>query len=133
MRQELERYLAQNHLEAIVTLHGNQSKETILHAYQSSHFLILPSKSEGWPKVVAEAMFWGCVPIASPVSCVAYMMGNGSRGLLLTERLEADVNKIYKLVSDKEQYQRMAREGLNWSRQFTTDKFELEIMKLLRG
>ncbi|MCL9769754.1 glycosyltransferase [Flavobacterium sp. HXWNR69] len=133
MRQELERYLAQNHLEAIVTLHGNQSKETILHAYQSSHFLILPSKSEGWPKVVAEAMFWGCVPIASPVSCVAYMMGNGSRGLLLTERLEADVNKIYKLVSDKEQYQRMAIEGLNWSRQFTTDKFELEIMKLLRG
>ncbi len=133
MRQELERYLAQNHLEAIVTLHGNQSKETILHAYQSSHFLILPSKSEGWPKVVAEAMFWGCVPIASPVSCVAYMMGNGSRGLLLTERLEADVNKIYKLVLDKEQYQRMAREGLNWSRQFTTDKFELEIMKLLRG
>ncbi len=78
-------------------------------------------------------MFWGCVPIASPVSCVAYMMGNGSRGLLLTERLETDVNKIYKLVLDKEQYQRMAIEGLNWSRQFTTDKFELEIMKLLRG
>ena len=133
MRQELERYLAQNHLEAIVTLHGNQSKETILHAYQSSHFLILPSKSEGWPKVVAEAMFLGCVPIASPVSCVAYMMGDGSRGILLNEVLQNDVSQIRNVLKHQELYKQMALEGQSWSRQFTTDEFEMEIKKLLKG
>ena len=133
LRKELELYIAQNKLEPIVTLKGNQSKESVLKAYQSSHFLILPSKSEGWPKVVAEAMFWGCVPIASPVSCVPFMMGNGSRGIILKEQLNNDVNQIRNVLNNQEVYKKMASEGQTWSRQFTTDKFEAEIKKLLRG
>lgn len=132
LRKELELYIAQNKLEPIVTLKGNQSKETVLKAYQTSHFLILPSKSEGWPKVVAEAMFWGCVPIASPVSCVSYMMGNGRRGVILQEELNQDVDQIEAVISKQEVYQKMASEGQTWSRQFTTDKFEAEIRKLLK-
>lgn len=133
LRKDLEHYIAQNNLETIVALKGNQSKETVLKGYQNSHFLILPSKSEGWPKVVAEAMFWGCVPIASPVSCVSFMMGNGSRGIILQEELNQDVDQIEAVISKQEVYQKMASEGQTWSRQFTTDKFEAEIKKLLRG
>ena len=133
LRKELEHYISQNNLEAIVFLKGNQNKETVLKGYQNSHFLILPSKSEGWPKVVAEAMFWGCVPIASPVSCVSYMMGNGSRGVVLQEDLNQDVNQIKTVINNQELYQKMASEGQTWSRQFTTDRFEAEIKKLLRG
>ena len=133
LRKELEHYISQNNLEAIVFLKGNQNKETVLKGYQNSHFLILPSKSEGWPKVVAEAMFWGCVPIASPVSCVSYMMGNGRRGVILQEELNQDVDQIEAVISKQEVYQKMASEGQTWSRQFTTDKFEAEIKKLLRG
>ncbi len=133
LRKELELYITQNNLESIISLKGNHSRETVLKAYQSSHFLILPSKSEGWPKVVAEAMFWGCVPIASPVSCVSYMMGNGSRGVILQEELNQDVDQIKIVINNQELYQKMASEGQTWSRQFTTDKFEVEISKLLRG
>ncbi len=132
LRKELELYITQNNLESIISLKGNHSKETVLKAYQSSHFLILPSKSEGWPKVVAEAMFWGCVPIASPVSCVSYMMGNGSRGIILKEQLDFDVNQIINVLKNQEVYLKMSSEGQSWSRQFTTDKFEAEIRKLLK-
>jgi len=132
LRKELELYITQNKLESIITLKGNQTKETVLKGYQNSHFLILPSKSEGWPKVVAEAMFWGCVPIASPVSCVSYMMGNGNRGIVLQEVLNQDVSQIITIIKDQDLYQKMAFEGQTWSRQFTTDKFEAEIKKLLR-
>lgn len=133
LRPTLETYIKQNSLQDIVFLRGNQSKETVLKGYQTSHFLILPSKSEGWPKVVAEAMFWGCVPIASPVSCVPYMMGNGSRGIVLKEQLDFDVNQIINVLKNQEVYLKMTSEGKAWSRQFTTDKFEVEIKKLLRG
>ena len=133
MKSEIETYIRNNDLESIIQLKGNQSKDAILTAYQNSHFLILPSKSEGWPKVVAEAMFWGCVPIASPVSCVSYMMGNGSRGVILQEELNQDVDQIKIVINNQELYQKMASEGQTWSRQFTTDKFEAEIKKLLRG
>ena len=133
LRKDLEHYIAQNNLETIVTLKGNQNKETVLKGYQNSHFLILPSKSEGWPKVVAEAMFWGCVPIASPVSCVPFMMGNGSRGIVLKEQLHNDVSQIRNVLNNQEVYKKMALDGQTWSRQFTTDKFEIEIRKLLRN
>ena len=133
MKSEIETYIRNNDLESIIQLKGNQSKDAILTAYQNSHFLILPSKSEGWPKVVAEAMFWGCVPIASPVSCVSYMMGNGSRGVILQEELNQDVDQIKIVINNQELYQKMASEGQTWSRQFTTDKFEAEISKLLNG
>ena len=133
LRKDLEHYIAQNNLETIVTLKGNQTKETVLKGYQNSHFLILPSKSEGWPKVVAEAMFWGCVPIASPVSCVPFMMGNGSRGIVLKEQLHNDVSQIRNVLNNQELYKKMALDGQTWSRQFTTDKFEIEIRKLLRN
>ncbi|WP_438963149.1 glycosyltransferase [Nonlabens sp.] len=58
-----------------VTVHGNQPLEVVTQAYKTAHFSFLLSKSEGWPKAVAEAMFWGCIPIASKVSCVPWMLG----------------------------------------------------------
>lgn len=131
LRTDLERYIVENNLESLISLKGNQSKETVLKVYQSHHFLILPSKSEGWPKVVAEAMFWGCVPIVSKVSCVSYMLGHGARGIQLEEQLEKDVSQVIRLLSNELLYQKMASEGQSWSRQFTTDKFEEEIKKLV--
>ena len=133
MKSEIETYIRNNDLESIIQLKGNQSKDAILTAYQNSHFLILPSKSEGWPKVVAEAMFWGCVPIASPVSCISYMMGNGSRGILLHEKIQEDINQIDMVINNQDFYHKIASEGQSWSQQFTTDKFEAEISKLLNG
>lgn len=133
LRTEIEHYISQNNLSELIKLKGNQPKETILEAYQTSHFLILPSKSEGWPKVIAEAMFWGCVPIASPVSCVTYMMGNGSRGIILREKLCEDANQITEVINNQVLYQKMVSEGQSWSQQFTTNMFETEISKLLKG
>ncbi len=132
LRKELENYIVLNQLEAIVVLKGNQSKETVLEVYQKSHFLLLPSKSEGWPKVVAEAMIWGCVPIVTPVSCVPYMLNKGERGILLSLDLEQDIDQIETEIKNKESYLEKAQNGLSWSREFTIDTFELEIEKLVK-
>lgn len=39
--------------------------------YAKAHLLILPSMSEGFPKVVAEAASFGCVPVVSDVFAVS--------------------------------------------------------------
>jgi hypothetical protein len=44
--------------------------------------VLLPSNSEGWPKAIAEGMFWGCVQLQTAVSCVPYMLDYGKEGLL---------------------------------------------------
>ena len=131
LRKELEQYIQANALQELVHLKGNQTKETIKEAYQKSHFLLLPSKSEGWPKVVAEAMFWGCVPIATPVSCVPYMVDYGNRGVLLTENLNKDIEALLQLVNNSSVYELKSKAAQNWSQHYTTDLFEAEIKKLL--
>lgn len=128
---ELQHQIIKNNLQSDVFLHGNQSTEVVTKAFQNSHFVVLPSKSEGWPKVIAEGMFWGSVPIATPVSCVPNMLGHGSRGIVLTLHIDHDLNTILALVNDPLKYHEMRLLAANWSRTFTTDYFESEIKKIL--
>ena len=126
-------YIVSNRLESYVYLHGNQLKDVVKQAYKESHFLIFISKSEGWPKVVAEAMFWGCLPIASNVSCVEDMLGYGNRGAILnassTEKEVVEIIKEY--LKDKEIYKKEVELAKNWSQKYTLDRFENEIKNFL--
>ena len=130
-RELLEAYISKHNLGAFITLEGNQNKETVLEAYQKSHFLILASKSEGWPKVVAEAMFWGCIPVATKVSCVPNMLDGGNRGLLLEMDFENDVTQLTQLISNRPFIKQMTEKAVAWSRLYTLEKFESEIKALL--
>lgn len=131
-RTKLEHYIEKNELGQIISLEGNQTQETIKKAYQNSHFVILPSSSEGWPKAVAEAMFWGCVPIATPVSCVPWMLDYGNRGLLLEMNLEKDVLQAERLIQSQDFFDQMRGNASAWSRKFTMDVFEEEVKKLVK-
>jgi glycosyltransferase involved in cell wall biosynthesis len=127
----LDGYIAKNGLKNLVSLVGNQTQETVKKAYKSSHFVILPSHSEGWPKAIAEGMFWGCVPVATPVSCVPFMLDFGNRGVLLEIDLQKDVLRMETLLKNENEYQNMSLRSSDWSRQFTIDVFEMEIRKML--
>jgi glycosyltransferase involved in cell wall biosynthesis len=127
MKNALEQYISDFNLNNSAKLHGNQNSKTLQEVYQKSHFLILPSRSEGWPKAVAEAMFWGCIPIATPVSCIASMLGNGERGILLDLNLNSDVKKISAHLESKELFQAKSKLAASWSQKYTLDYFDSEI------
>ena len=131
-RKNIEEYILKNELQKSVTLHGNKTTPIIQKAYQESHFVLLPSQSEGWPKVIAEGMFWGCVPIATSISCVPSMLDYGNRGLLLQVDLEKDAKTTEGLINNEELYQKMMAHGVVWSRKYTLDYFEQEIKLLLQ-
>ncbi|MCX2837503.1 glycosyltransferase [Salinimicrobium sp. MT39] len=150
-REKLETYVRENHLEQLISIKGNRPLEDLKKAYQKAHFVILPSKSEGWPKALAEGMFFGCIPIATPVSCVPWMLDYGSRGVLLedlSQRLTAngqklnrsvqraedrgqDVLKIAQLLADQEEMEKMSEESKKWSQHYTLERFEEAIKKVL--
>ncbi len=131
LKNELQHYIIKNKLTNHIYIMGYFNKLQTKAAYQNSHFLVLASKSEGWPKAVAEAMFWGCVPIASPVSCVPTMLNNGQRGLLLKNNLEEAISMILELINQTNQYDDMSHDAKQWSQQFTLNKFEIAIKKLI--
>jgi glycosyltransferase involved in cell wall biosynthesis len=130
-RGTLEQYITGNDLGAAVILHGNCDRETIKKAYQSAHFLLFISQSEGWPKAVAEAMFWGCLPITGKVSCIPYMLANGERGALVNANADEIVTVVENYLQHPDKYDQQATKAMDWSRQFTMEKFEEEIGKIM--
>ena len=111
-------------------MNGNVDQNKLIDAYKKSHFCILPSMSEGWPKAIAEGMFFGCVPIVTRVSCVPWMLNNGKRGILIRDFHDA-VNSIEIIIKNPDIYLEMSKNAFEWSRQYTLEEFEKAIAKLL--
>lgn len=129
LKDEIQLYIQQNSLSDKVFVHGNQNQEVVKSAYKKSHFCILLSKSEGWPKALAESMFFGCIPIATKISCIPYMLDNGGRGLLVQPDVKNVVENIFKQTT--QEFYEMSSKCTTWSQQFTLDYFKNSIEKLI--
>ena len=131
LKDDLLKYIHQNNLQHVVYVHGNQDKHTIKEALKSAHFLLLLSKSEGWPKAIAEAMFFGVIPIATAVSCLPNMLDFGKRGILVEAELSKIVERIVSHLDDELLLNTMSEAAYKWSQKYTLDVFEKEIVKLI--
>ncbi|NBC58472.1 MAG: glycosyltransferase [Bacteroidetes bacterium] len=132
LRPKLDQWINQHQAENWVKLHGNQPKAVIKKALKYSHFMILPSQSEGWPKAVAEAMFWGCIPIVPRISCVPWMLAEGQRGILMHPHdIKKDINQLQSLIQQPEKLEQISKSAAEWSQQYTLDRFEKEITYLI--
>ncbi|MCB0079131.1 MAG: glycosyltransferase family 4 protein [Anaerolineales bacterium] len=70
-RQEIEAHASAIGVGEQVTFYGWVARTELAPFYEQAHFFILPSQcSEGWPKVLCEAMAYGVVPLASDVSSI---------------------------------------------------------------
>ncbi|MCR9134052.1 MAG: glycosyltransferase family 4 protein [bacterium] len=130
-RAAVEERVLHEKLSADVDLLGNVSSERVKTELQNAHFLLFASKSEGWPKVVAEAMWWGCIPITTAVSCVPEMVGNGQRGQLVAPLVSEITNTISRLLEDTSERENMKEQAELWSREYTLERFESEIKTMI--
>jgi len=127
----LEQKICDFGLKDNVSLLGNISAEKVKEVLVDSHFLIFISRSEGWPKAVSEAMWWGCLPITTSVSCVPWMLDNGKRGELVSGMANEVSEIIERYLYDENSFEIKSRKAMEWSRIYTLEKFESEIHKLI--
>lgn len=76
----------QKQVEALalpVKFHGYLSRAQVHQIYKTSQAILLPSASEGFPKVIAEAMNYGCLPIVSDVSSISHYIQHQENGFLM--------------------------------------------------
>ncbi|MBP1841334.1 glycosyltransferase family 4 protein [Formosa algae] len=129
---DVRAYITAHSLEEQITVHGNQDKTVVKAALLKAHFNILLSKSEGWPKAVAEGMFYGCLPVTTAVSCVSWMVGEGQRGIIVEPSLEQAVDHFI-VVFTASDLNIMAEAALNWSQLYTYNRMEADIKSVLEG
>lgn len=131
LKEKLQAYSKSHNLSGVITFHGNQDKDVIKEALKHAHFSILASKSEGWPKAIAEAMFFGVIPIATSISCVPDMLDKGNRGILISNNLDKAIAVIEAHLKHEDNLIIMSEKALKWSQNYTLEVFEEEIKTLI--
>lgn len=127
----LNEYIEYNRLGKFVSLRGNVNATELKKHYKESHFLIFLSDSEGWPKVVAEAMFFGCLPITTSVSCVPDMLAYGERGDLIHKDSKQVMETLEYYFEHPDEYQSKSIKARVWSNHYTLELFQSEILNLI--
>ena len=79
-RPLLEQKIAESGMTDAVTLHGWLPRTALGEIYARNHLFLMTSRTEGWPKVLSEAMAYGVVPIASAISCIPDYLGKFRTG-----------------------------------------------------
>lgn len=86
------------YINSTIIFHGFLEKDAISSIYSKCDFIILPSKSEGFPKVIGEAMNYGCIPIVSDVSCISQYIKDGINGFLIKPITSKEIIKNMQLA-----------------------------------
>ena len=105
--------------------YGNLTQVELFEILKKSDCIILPSKSEGFPKVLAEAMNFGCIPIASNVGSISHYIKDGASGMIMNEISLNGLNEAWNnfLSIQNNEKQTIASNGFEISQKFTFEKY----------
>ncbi|MGE6450728.1 glycosyltransferase family 4 protein [Pseudoalteromonas tetraodonis] len=78
-------FVSDNELNSMVSLHGWLSKKDVINVLSLGHVFVLPSKAEGFPNAMLEAMSLGLPTIVTDVGSVKDTLQNYYNGILLSE------------------------------------------------
>jgi glycosyltransferase involved in cell wall biosynthesis len=96
--------------------------------YNRADVFVLPSLSEGSPRVVLEAMGHSLPVVATPVGNVADLLGGGRRGVLVRPSDPASLaGGIERIVRDGEFRRQAIREGYAFARLHNLDTFARKV------
>ena len=102
--------------------------------YATAHFILLPSQSEGWPKVLSEAMAFGVVPIAAAVSSIPQILAETGAGFAFAPAdIAGMAGAVARLAADPAGWSAAALAGVAAARRFTYRAYQLAVAYLFAG
>ncbi|HBR55446.1 MAG TPA: capsular biosynthesis protein [Flavobacteriaceae bacterium] len=110
--------------------HGFLPREKVFNVYRDCQFLMLPSTaSEGFPKVIAEGMNFGCIPIVSNVSSIGQYIDK-SNGYVVTPTTAEELWNILVEIkqTNKQELLKKATQGYATASKFTFEHYNSRIL-----
>ncbi len=99
--------------------------------YAAAHFILLPSQSEGWPKVLSEAMAFGVVPVAAAVSSIPQILAETGAGFAYApDDIAGMAGAVARLVADPAAWSAAALAGVTAARRFTYRAYQQAVADL---
>jgi glycosyltransferase involved in cell wall biosynthesis len=126
------RLIAELGLSGRVRLHGWLTPSQMRTRYEQAHFALLPSRSEGWPKVLSEAMVFGAVPVAGAVSCISDVFARTGTGVACPPGdIESFADAIEELVREPARWDAYRRSGQASAALFTYEAYVDQVRRML--
>jgi glycosyltransferase involved in cell wall biosynthesis len=133
-REMFERRAVELGVSSWVSFQGGLPRASLGHFYDLAHFILLPSVcSEGWPKVLSEAMAYGAVPIATSISSIPQFLKTFSTGQTIhspNPKLFSDVIQAY--LRDPARWREDSSNALKAASRFSYGNYLRAVAELLK-
>lgn len=110
-----------------VTFHGQVGRHRVLDLLADADLFVFPTRSEGFPKAVAEALAVGLPVVTSPVSVLPHLVGD-ERGVML-DRNEPDcvAEAVRRICADPGRFRAMSESARETGRSLTLEAWTGQI------
>jgi glycosyltransferase involved in cell wall biosynthesis len=117
-----------------VHFHGRVDHERVLQLLRNASLFCYPTRaSEGFPKVVLEALACGLPVITTRVSVLPQLLAEGCGVLLDAATPEAAAAAVRLCLSDSRQYVAMSNHALETARQYSLENWRDTLRNLMRS
>lgn len=117
-------------LDTVIYFWGH--REDVADFYRAADLFILPSKQEGLPVVLMEAMASGLPVVASDIRGCRDLIDSGESGLLIQMESEQIISVIQKLRSNKQMRKKYSECALDKVKQYDQRKVVCQVLNLYR-
>lgn len=132
-REAYESYVRESNIREHVAFLGWVPKPDLKNYYARAHFIILPSASEGWPKVLSEGMAYGAVPVASSVSAIPQILAETGAGLAVGSHTpQAYADAVLRFVHQPDAWRAASSAGIEASCRFTYSYYLGQVQRLFQ-
>lgn len=124
-REKYEERIAGLGLADLVRFRGWIPKNKLSTFYSEAHLNLLPSESEGWPKVLSEGMAYGVVPLAGAVASIPQILNETGAGIAIApyDDIDGYVNTIKEMIGKPELWMEYSRNARLAASKFTYDHY----------
>lgn len=113
-RECLEQMVKQMELDDHVQFIGAIPYAEVMSWYEKAHVLVLPSQSEGWGKVLLEAMCYGVICVATDTGPIPWMLKD--KGFVVPYGdVEGLAARLRKIVEDPAIFPQFSRAANKWA------------------
>ena len=112
---------------------GSISRKELNDIYAKCHIILLPSSaSEGFPKVIIEAMAYGCIPIVSNVGSISQYICKENGVVLKNISVIQIIKSIKMILSNRHLLNKMAIDGFDKVKLFSYEVYNRRIAEIMK-
>jgi glycosyltransferase involved in cell wall biosynthesis len=130
-RSQLEQLVTSLGVARVVRFAGGVSADRVLDYYERSHVLVLASRSEGWPKAIAEGMAFGLICVGSDRGLLPQMLGDGRGFIVPAQNDDALAEALSTIATSRDRFPDMRVRAAAWGQRYSLEDLQAALAELL--